>query len=40
MEEFEKEADRIGYPVLIKAILGGGGKVSAFFRFAVSREKY
>ena len=27
IEQFEQEADRIGYPVLIKAILGGGGKV-------------
>lgn len=22
-----KEADKIGYPVLIKAVMGGGGKV-------------
>lgn len=27
-EKLQKEAARIGYPVMIKAVRGGGGKVS------------
>lgn len=26
LEEYHREAERIGFPVLIKAVLGGGGK--------------
>ncbi len=26
-ETLRREAEKIGYPVLIKAVLGGGGKV-------------
>lgn len=26
LEEYTAEAQRIGYPILIKAVLGGGGK--------------
>lgn len=27
MERLSEEAGRIGYPVMIKAVMGGGGKV-------------
>ena len=30
IEVMKKEADRIGYPILIKPTHGGGGKVSFF----------
>jgi len=28
VQRLKSEADKIGYPVLIKAVMGGGGKVS------------
>jgi 3-methylcrotonyl-CoA carboxylase alpha subunit len=31
IEKLKSEADKIGYPVLIKAIKGGGGKVSIIY---------
>lgn len=37
VEEGEKEADRIGYPVIVKAALGGGGKG---MRTAWTREEF
>ena len=30
-EYLAKKADEIGYPIMIKAILGGGGKVNNLF---------
>ena len=32
LQKLKAEADKIGYPVLIKAVMGGGGKV--FFSFS------
>ena len=31
IEQLQEEAEKIGFPVLIKAVLGGGGKVFFFF---------
>ena len=33
LDQLQEEAEKIGFPVLIKAVLGGGGKVWFFFFF-------
>lgn len=35
LERLQKEADRIGFPLMIKAVRGGGGKVTKLFNFVI-----